>query len=229
MKRRGTSEDESKKAQKIAPARVQEEVEPEAEEEVFPELIEEIEGLLPALNAAVAAGDVDQVRGIIQGYDDYVTEMYSGDVHYSITPNIENHLPHLRDDAHLLGFHEICYILHHEECQLFQVPVQEVVEVFPELNAMIGALSPALNAAVAAGDANQVRGIIQGYDDYVTEMYSEDVNYDFTPAIQSRLEVLGERAHLLGFHEICSIFYYEECDGAVEEMGVAAGHAATEY
>ena len=60
-------------------------------------------------------------------------------------------------------------------------------------------------------------------------MYSEDVNYDFTPAIQTHLEVLGERAHLLGFHEICSIFYYEECDGAVEEMGVAAGHAAAEY
>ena len=102
-------------------------------------------------------------------------------------------------------------------------------EVFPELVAMIGALSPALNAAVAAGDADQVRGIIQQYDDHVTEIYSEHEGYDFTPTIQTQLEVLGERAHLLGFHEICSILYYDECDVAVEEIGVVADHGAIEY
>ena len=110
-----------------------------------------------------------------------------------------------------------------------QEEVEPEEEFFPELVERIEDLSPALNAAVTAGDANQVRGIIQQYDDHVTEIYSEHKYYDFTPAIQSRLEVLGERAHLLGFHEICSIFYYEECDGAVEEIGVAAGHAAAEY
>jgi hypothetical protein len=69
MKRR-TSEDESEQAQKIAPAQAQEEVEPE--EEFFPELVERIEDLTPALNAAVTAGDANQVRGIIQQYDDHV-------------------------------------------------------------------------------------------------------------------------------------------------------------
>ncbi|CAF2028487.1 unnamed protein product [Rotaria magnacalcarata] len=237
MKRR-TSEDESEQAQKIAPAQAQEEVEPEAEEEVSPELVAMIGALSPALNAAVASGDAGQVRGIIQQYDDYVDEMYSDDVNYSITPNIETHLDHLGAYAHLLGFHAICDIFHHEECELSQVQDQDVAEVqdqgvaeeaFPEFVARIEALSPALNVAVAAGDADQVRGIIQQYDDHVTEIYSEHEGYDFTPTIQTQLEVLGERAHLLGFHEICSILYYDECDVAVEEIGVVADHGAIEY
>ena len=70
---------------------------------------------------------------------------------------------------------------------------------------------------------------LQQYDDHVTEIYSEHEGYDFTPTIQTQLEVLGERAHLLGFHEICSILYYDECDVAVEEIGVVADHGAIEY
>ena len=44
-------------------------------------------------------------------------------------------------------------------------------EIFPELNARIDELVPALEVAVRSANAEEVAGIIQGYDEYVTATY----------------------------------------------------------
>ena len=65
-------------------------------------------------------------------------------------------------------------------------------QYFPDLEARIEALSPSLEAAVRAGNADQVRGIIQQYDAHVNATYSEHPYYDITPAIQVSLHYFGE-------------------------------------
>jgi hypothetical protein len=106
-----------------------------------------------------------------------------------------------------------------EEEKQKSIKVQEVEEeIFPELNARIDELVPALEVAVRSGNAEEVAGIIQGYDEYVTATYSEHEAYGFTPNIENRLqEPLGDLAHTLGFHNICGLLEYEACQLAGAE------------
>ena len=120
MKRRN-SEDESQKERKMAQVQEAAPQVQEAEVEInnFLELLEMIEALSPALAVAVAAGNVDQVKAIIQHYDNYVNATYSEVEDYAFTPSVEVHLSDLGDVSHERGFHEICTIFEHEDCQLF--------------------------------------------------------------------------------------------------------------
>ncbi|MBA2628436.1 MAG: hypothetical protein H0U78_00145 [Rickettsiaceae bacterium] len=176
-------------------------------QEIFPELNARIDDLLPELEVAVRAGDAEKVAGIIQQYDEYVAERYSEHEAYDFTPTIQIRLQdYLGNLAHTLGFHEISYIFEYE-------PAPEMEEeIFPELNARIDDLLPTLEVAVRAGDVEEVAGIIQLYDEYVAERYSEHEAYDITPNIENRLQdYLGDLAHTLGFHNICGLFEYEAC------------------
>lgn len=102
--------------------------------------------------------------------------------------------------------------------QAQEVDVPEEVDTdFPELEAKIEALAPELEAAVIARNIAEVERIIQEYDDYVDETYSEHPYYNITPAIQVSLQHLGNLANSMGFDEIANIFGYEDDEEADDE------------
>lgn len=171
----------------------------------FPELIARIDALSPALDLAVRAGDVVRVSAIIQQYNDYVDATYIDHMGYAFTPAIAVRLKHLGVLADAMGFDEIADILEYQDAQ------ESEEEDFPELLEMIDGLSPTLTTAVESNNVPQVTAIIQQYDDYVNVTYSDYASYDITPSVERVLKHLAVLAHGHGFHEICTIFEYEDC------------------
>ena len=79
---------------------------------------------------------------------------------------------------------------------------------FPELLEMIDGLSPTLTTAVESNNVPQVTAIIQQYDNYVYITYGEHIVPSYVELALGPLAVL---AHERGFHEICTVFQYEDC------------------
>ncbi len=206
MKRKNSLEEISTKRQKVAPVKGVE-AEIEEMEADFPDLSARIAALSPALELAVRAGDAVQVSAIIQEYNDYVDATYSDHVDYGFTPSISVDLEHLGVLANRMGFDEIADILGYEDNQESEDD-EDTNTRFPGLPEIIESLSPALTAAVESNNAVQVAAIIQQYDNYVYITYGEHIVPSYVELALGPLAVL---AHERGFHEICTVFQYEDC------------------